>query len=203
MHCVMMASSNGNIFRVAGHLYGEFTGHPWIPCVIGQFPSQRPVMRSFDIFFDLRLNKRLSNQSRGWWFETPSHSLWRHRNVIRNQWFPIFYSIAVYCSIEPRQFWFNQFSPMPCTHFVPTEKFLSETYCCFNSTTIVRITSAILSNLTEDCYEWSGLLPLLNHFPSIQTMAEAQPACVREVFTWVLGELTKRVTMHVVSSFRG
>ena len=25
-----MMSSNGNIFRVAGHLYGEFTGHRWI-----------------------------------------------------------------------------------------------------------------------------------------------------------------------------
>ena len=27
----MMASSNGNIFRVTAHLYGEFTGHQWIP----------------------------------------------------------------------------------------------------------------------------------------------------------------------------
>ena len=40
--------------------------------VTGEFPSQRPVTRSFDVFFDLRLNKRLSKQSWGWWFETPS-----------------------------------------------------------------------------------------------------------------------------------
>ena len=46
----------------------------------GKFPSQRPVTRSFDIFFDLWLNKRLSKQSWGWWFETPSRSLWRHCN---------------------------------------------------------------------------------------------------------------------------
>ena len=46
--------------------------------VYGEFPSQRPVTRSFDVFFDLRLNKRLSKRSWGWWFETPSHSLWRH-----------------------------------------------------------------------------------------------------------------------------
>ena len=46
--------------------------------VTGEFPAQRPVMRSFDVFFDLRLNKRLSKQSWGWWFETPSHPLWRH-----------------------------------------------------------------------------------------------------------------------------
>ena len=48
--------------------------------VPGEFPAQRPVTRSFDVFFDLRLNKRLSKQSWGWWFETLSHPLWRHRN---------------------------------------------------------------------------------------------------------------------------
>ena len=71
---VMMTSLNGNIFRVTGHLCGEFTGP-------GEVPAQRPVTRSFDVFFDLRLNKRLSKQSWGWWFETLSHPLWRHRNV--------------------------------------------------------------------------------------------------------------------------
>ena len=50
--------------------------------VIGEFPVQRPVTRSFDVFFDLRLNKRLSKQWWGWWFETPSHPLWRHCNVL-------------------------------------------------------------------------------------------------------------------------
>ena len=30
--------------------------------------------------FDLTLNKRFSKQSWGWWFETPSLSLWRHCN---------------------------------------------------------------------------------------------------------------------------
>ena len=33
--------------------------------VTGEFPAQRPVTRSFDVFFDLRLNKRLSKQSWG------------------------------------------------------------------------------------------------------------------------------------------
>ena len=42
----------------------------------GEFSTQRPVTRSFDVFFDLHLNKQLSKQSRGWWFETPSGSLW-------------------------------------------------------------------------------------------------------------------------------
>ena len=52
------------------------------PPVIGEFPSQMPVKRSFYIFFDLRLNKRLSKLSRGWWFETPWRPLWRHCNEI-------------------------------------------------------------------------------------------------------------------------
>ena len=45
--------------------------------VTGEFPAQRPVTRSFDVFSDLRLNKRLSKKSRGWWFETPLHPLWK------------------------------------------------------------------------------------------------------------------------------
>ena len=48
--------------------------------VPGEFPAQRPVTRSFDVYFDLRPNRRLSKQSWGWWFETPSWPLWRHRN---------------------------------------------------------------------------------------------------------------------------
>ena len=49
--------------------------------VPGEFPVQRSVTRSFDVFFDLRLNKRLSKQSWGWWFETLSRTLWRHCNA--------------------------------------------------------------------------------------------------------------------------
>ena len=49
--------------------------------VTGEFPAQRPVTRSIDVFFDLRLNKRLSKQSWGWWFKMPSRPLWRHCNA--------------------------------------------------------------------------------------------------------------------------
>ena len=49
--------------------------------VTGEFPAQRPVTRGFDVFFDLRLNERLSKQSWSWWFEMPSCQLWRHSNV--------------------------------------------------------------------------------------------------------------------------
>ena len=52
--------------------------------VTGKFPAQRPVTRSFDGFVYLRLNKRLSKQSRSGWFETLSRQLWRHCNGIRH-----------------------------------------------------------------------------------------------------------------------
>ena len=71
--CFMITSSNENIFRVTGPLCGEFTGHWWIPLTkdSGGF---------FYIFFDLRLNKELTKQSKRPWFETSSRSLWRHCN---------------------------------------------------------------------------------------------------------------------------
>ena len=50
--------------------------------VTGEFPAQRPVARSFDVFFDLRLSKRLSKKSWVWWFETPLCPLWSHCNVL-------------------------------------------------------------------------------------------------------------------------
>ena len=73
----MMTSSNGNIFRVTGHLCGEVIGHRWIP------HTKASDADLWCFFFYLCLNKWLSKQSWGWWCETLSRSLWRHRNEIR------------------------------------------------------------------------------------------------------------------------
>ena len=70
-----MTLSNGNISRVTGHCAGNSSD-------TSEFPTQRPVPRSCDVFFDLPLNKRLSKQSWGWWFETPWYPLWRHCNWV-------------------------------------------------------------------------------------------------------------------------
>ena len=75
----MMTSSNGYIYALLALCAGNSP-------VTGEFPSQRPVTRSFDVFFDPRLNKRLSKQSLGWWFETPSRPLWRHCNGDTVHW---------------------------------------------------------------------------------------------------------------------
>ena len=71
----MIMSWNGNICRVTGPLCRELTGHRWIP------HTQKPVTRSFDVSFDLRLNQHLRKQWRRGWFEMPSRSLWRQCNV--------------------------------------------------------------------------------------------------------------------------
>ena len=49
----IITSSDGNIFRVTGLCEGNPPVNSW-------FSPQRPVTRSFDVFFDLRLNKRLN-----------------------------------------------------------------------------------------------------------------------------------------------
>ena len=46
--------------------------------VTGEFPTQRPVKRSFDVFFDLRQRQQLNKQRRRRWFE--KHRF--HKNVI-------------------------------------------------------------------------------------------------------------------------
>ena len=71
---IMMPSSNGNIFRVTGLLCGEFTGHQWIP------HSKASDAELWFFVWSAPDDKRLRKQSWGWWFETPSYSLWRHCN---------------------------------------------------------------------------------------------------------------------------
>ena len=80
-------------FRVTGHLCGEVA-------VTSEFPTQRPVTRSFDVFFDLHLNKRLSKQSGVWWFETPLRSLWRNCNDYVMTWKTLSTSLAL-CDGNP------------------------------------------------------------------------------------------------------
>ena len=66
--------------------------------VPGEFTSQRPVARSFDVFFDLRPNTQVSKQSWGWLSETPSSSLWRQCNGLS-----ILHSLSIKrASIEKR-----------------------------------------------------------------------------------------------------
>ena len=98
----MMTSMHRSSFPITGPLIGAWWRHQMetfsaLPAICagnspvsGEFPAQRPVAQSFDVFFDLGLNKRLSKQSCGWWFETLLRQLWRHCNGInRWQWIPL------------------------------------------------------------------------------------------------------------------
>ena len=70
---IMMTSSNGNIFRVTGHLCGEFTGDRWIPRTKASDAELWCFLWSW-------INGWISNRRWGWWLETPSCPLWRHCN---------------------------------------------------------------------------------------------------------------------------
>ena len=92
-YCFMMTSWHGHPLRITAITWSDMNRYcnknkaTWwrhemgtFSPVPGEFPSQRPVTQNFDVFFDRRLNKRLSKHSRRRWFETPSRSLWRHSN---------------------------------------------------------------------------------------------------------------------------
>ena len=69
----MMTSSNGNIFRVTGHLCGEFTGPQWFP---------RTKASDAEVWFFLwsASESTVEKQWWGWWFATQSFPLWRLYN---------------------------------------------------------------------------------------------------------------------------
>ena len=84
----MMTSSNGNIFRVIGHLWGESTGHRWIP-----FTKASDV----ELWCFLWCSpEHMTEHSRFRWFETLSCSFWRHCNDISR----IPSSLHVYLTVQ-------------------------------------------------------------------------------------------------------
>ena len=135
MDFLMMTSSNGNIFRVTGPLWGEAIGHQ-------QIPFTKASDAEFDVFFDLRLNKLLRKQSQHRWFEMPPCSFWRHC-----------YDNGSVCSSTPNwQFWAHvlgtRFRKNRQRSFVILNMLLvnidiiyllkDECYCCYSRTYIVN-----------------------------------------------------------------
>ena len=141
----MMTSSNGNIFRVAGHLCEEFTG---------EFPTQTTVTLSYDVYFDLRPNKRLSKQSWGWWFETPSRPLWRHGNeFIEMKMFR--WRNPLHLLHQKLSFWQLTMQPMST---------ISSKNDIFHSM-FIRVTKARFRSLVKhDLSHWEKTLHVCNYF---------------------------------------
>ena len=100
--------------------------------VTGEFPAQRPVTRSFDVFFDLRPKKRLNKQSLGWWFETPSGSLWRHWRLL---WFVFtVWAIFNYHQISNiKRIKYRKASPCSCLCPIHWIQMLSREWRCSGS----------------------------------------------------------------------
>ena len=71
---IMMTSSNGNIFRVTGPLWGGFTGDRWIPLT----NASDAELWCFLWY--------VPEQSRHCWFEMPLSPLWHHCNAMYRFW---------------------------------------------------------------------------------------------------------------------
>ena len=76
-----MTSSNGNLFRATGYLCGEFTG---------EFPAQRPVMWSFDVFLICAWTNNYSKNG------DTGDLLWRQCNVNHEKVRPVCVSLGMY-----------------------------------------------------------------------------------------------------------
>ena len=145
----MMTSSNGNIFRVTGHLCGEFTGHRWIP---------RTKARDAELWCFLwsAPEWRLSKQSRGWWFETRSRPLWRHCNgaifrwshTIQNYRFDLVYYASYHVLQCEISYWTDPFLSKRAFLDTPIR-------CDISNCNVINVQTVIPVNIksTEEFYE--------------------------------------------------
>ena len=115
--------------------------------------AQRPVTRSFDVFFDPRLNQRLSKQPWGWWFETPSWSLWRQCNAHRlessdtSQWGP-----SVMLTFSGDQLWNHWFDTHSSLQWRHNEQWASQI------TSLTNVYSTVYSGPDQTNHQSSASL---------------------------------------------
>ena len=101
------------------------------------------------IFPLVRLNKRLGKQSRRRWFETPSHSVWRHYNVAI---IPFTEPKLIYCQLDATmqksvKFWskYNDFHSINCVHKCPNVNVICKMVAIFSSPKLSKHISHIAS----------------------------------------------------------
>ena len=124
-------------------------GHSPVP---GEFPPQRPVTGSFDVFFDLRLNKLLSKQSWSWWCKTLPRPLWRHSNVQRPlKWLGIRLLPQQLDRPATKRFWMILFSSPYCERSPPVTKRRANNACrkCFQEVIINMLQSV---SVQRECF---------------------------------------------------
>ena len=176
-----MTSSNGSIFRVTALCAGSSP-------VAGEFPSQRPVTRSFDVFSDLRMNKRLNKRSRG-------HRA--HREAI----VPIITNIFCDNNISLLEPWKQPDYMFLIPRWFPRNDMPSADPCCLQ---ISRVGSRIESINSTRSYsvrpalEFRSEFEIRSHFPTeCSTLAMYLWS---ETSNWVLNILQpKFITYHKTS----
>ena len=171
----MMTLSNGNIFRVTGPLWGEFTGDWWIPLT-------KAIDAVLWCFFHLRLNKQLSKPSRRWWIETPSRSLRRHCN----DHLPVLIALLIYQKglelamelilIKNRQVWHKITVTLPISTWVTRLNRLS--WCCQCSNDAIWINVQKLkqeAGITMDEYALEKRWPKMFYSFIVHRLLERPP----------------------------
>ena len=85
--------------------------------VSGEFTAQRSVTRSFDVFFDLRMNELLSKHLCGYWLETPSCPLW-HQSKFKDENIDTIYIQVIYTWSLSQCSFFSSFADMSFLYFI-------------------------------------------------------------------------------------
>ena len=117
----------------------------------GEFPSQRPVMQSFDVSFDLCLNKQVSKQSWGWWTETQSSSLWRQCNAGPHLYTKTTFPVIGIPIIRLRQLYEHPISIRVCWRL----KFLAEIPCYTPTCECLRLLTQLVWKIRKNWYNLS------------------------------------------------
>ena len=127
--------------------------------VTGEFPTKKPVTRIFDVFFGLRLNKWLSEQWWGWWFETPLRPLWL--TVTKGQlkwwsWQLLGFSLSTHPMADQ---WHGRRSAQKISHSLAwiMQRHLPAKFSCTRG----DVTTRILTREVFNCY-WMPRLEILS-----------------------------------------
>ena len=161
--------------------------------VTGEFPAQRPVTRSFDVFFDLHLNKRLSKQSWNWWFEMPSRPLWRHSNAQTLFHLMPYISVPSATAFPAQENYVCVFiSHILRLNQIYIRNFIFDVLMCFNYQRVCMDCKQILplrsfhSNLVESCfpyYVWFSSSIILFNPTGVRSLGIRGPTLITAVPT--------------------
>ena len=131
--------------------------------VTGEFPTQRPVTRSFHVFFDLHLNQQLSKQSWGWWFEMSSHPLWRHCNVLVQLLLIIEMVTRTPNSLKKNPFYSGLVEISFCCD-PNSKKVVSTKFCIWQESSTVLSCAEIYNDLMVNHHDhWITVIWILHH----------------------------------------